>query len=174
MNNDTLKIPKKLQQLELYVYPDGKVIGSIYLHLQSSRHTGEEKPEEMVNQPEPFLVVRCKEPDSFRIYNKKFIIWIKYHNNEQAQESTALMRLGPDRHMLDLSAEMAGFVRLNCQLYLVDRSKLSGVIEEFLPPGHQRLFDFVNNNASAFVKLYLESGEICLVNKAYIVRLSSD
>lgn len=173
MDNDALRIPKKVQQLELWIHPEGKVTGSVYLHLQSNRHGGEEKPEEMLNQPQPFMVVKCESRDGLRFYNKNSIIRLQYYNS-QSPTSTALMRLGPDLHMLDFTSEATGLVRLDCRLHLIDGTVLTGVIEEFLPPGQQRLFDYINNNVNTFIKLYLGSDEICLVNRAYIVRISAD
>jgi len=41
-----------------------------------------------------------------------------------------------------------------------------------LPPNHERLYDYLNLSKERFIKLNLEDGSLCLVNKAYIVCVS--
>ncbi len=154
MDNEALRIPKKLHHVELWTHPEGRVAGSIYLHLQSNQHAGEERPEEVLNQPEPFLVLRCYAPEELRFYNKKSIIRVQYRGTPSAAS--------PD------------LVTLGCRLHMMDGCILSGVIKEFLLPAHRRLFDYINHSGEAFIKLHLASGEVCLINKAYIVRVSAD
>jgi hypothetical protein len=55
---------------------------------------------------------------------------------------------------------------------MMDGSLLIGTIKESLPPEHARLFDYININNESFIKLHLENDEICLINKAYIVRVA--
>jgi hypothetical protein len=170
MDNDALRIPKKLQQVELWIHPEGRVIGSVYLHLQSSQHAGEEKPEEMLNQPEPFLVLKCNTPEELRFYNKKSIVRVHYYDDQAAP--TVMMTLGSHLHAIRSSAASAGLETLGCSLYMTDGSVITGAIKEFLLPGQDRLFDYINGGEEAFIKLHLESGDVCLINKAYIVRVS--
>jgi hypothetical protein len=54
----------------------------------------------------------------------------------------------------------------------MDGSLIEGVVRYPLPPGHARLYDYLNLTKEQFVKLYLDNGSICLVNKAYIVYVS--
>jgi hypothetical protein len=152
MSLEALKIPKRLKQITLWVHPLGRVIGSLFLHLQSNQSAGEEKPLEALNHPDQFLVVKCDDSDDIRFYNKRSIVRVQYFES-QADESSEV------RH-------------LTCHLHMMDGSLLTGTIQEFLPPEHARLFDYVNMNDMPFIKLHLDNHEICLVNKTYIVQIT--
>ena len=56
-----LKIPKKLKQVTLWIHPEGRVIGSLFLSLQSPYSSGEEAPLDALNQTDPFLVFNREE-----------------------------------------------------------------------------------------------------------------
>ena len=152
MSLEALKIPKRLKQVTLWVHPLGRVIGSLFLHLQSNQSAGEEKPLEVLSHPERFLVVKCDDSDDIRFYNKRSIVRVQYADSEAEEPSEV-------RH-------------LTCHLHMMDGSLLTGTIKEFLPPEHARLFDYVNMDDTPFIKLHLDNGEICLVNKTYIVQIT--
>lgn len=154
MDQDALRIPKTMQRADLWIYPAQCVSGSIFLHLQSSRHAGPERPADVLNQPEPFLVFRSETPDELRFYSKRRIIRIQYFDEQQPP----------------LPADVT---MLACRLLLTDGVTLAGSINEFLPPGRRRLFDYLNNLEETFVRLYLEAGVVCLINKDHIVHASA-
>ncbi len=152
MDKEALRIPKKLKQITLWVHPEGRAIGSIFLHHQSNRYAGEEKPFEVLNHPDPFLVLKTDHPEEFRFYNKRSLVRAQYED--------------------DATDDIPDVVHLPCQLHMMDGSLLSGEIRESLPPEHARLLDYININNESFIKLHLENDEVCLVNKAYIVRVT--
>lgn len=152
METDIFRIPKRLQAVSLWVHPEGKVVGSIFLHLQSNTGSGEEQPLEVMNQVDPFLVVKCDDPEELRFYSKKSIVRVQYEDAERAQ-----------------SAEI---VELPCCLHMMDGSMVEGVIKEFLPPEHSRLFDYINIVDQMFIKTHLQGGEVCMVNKSYVMRIT--
>ncbi len=154
MDREALKIPKKLKQVTIWAHPEGRVIGSLFLHLQSNQYAGEEQPLEILNHTDPFLVLKCDDPRGIRFYNKRSIVRVQYADAE-IQESPEI-------------------VCLACRLHMMDGALLTGTIREFLPPEHERLFDYININSESFVKLHLDVGEICLVNKAYIVHITPE
>jgi hypothetical protein len=154
MDSESLRIPKMLQPVELWVHPEGRVLGSLYLHLESDEHAGAEKPQDALNQADPFLVLKCDPPEEVRFYNKRSIVRLSYQDAPPC--------------------EVADLVTLGCCLYMMDGSLIAGAIKEHLPPAHRRLYDYINNVREAFIKVHMEGGHICLVNKAYVVRLSAD
>lgn len=154
MNTDALRIPKTRKKVMLWVHPEGFVSGYVFVHLQSRVRRGEERPAEVLNHPSPFLVLQCKAPDELRFYNKRSIIRLQYVE-EQIPDFE-------DR------------VSLPCCLHMMDGSLLRGTIHESLAPDHARLFDYININNASFIELYIEHNEVCLVNKAYIVRVTPD
>ena len=143
------RIPKKLKQVTLWIHPEGRLVGSLFLNLQSKNYTGEEEPLEVLNQADPFLVCKREDPDELRFYNKTAIVRIEYH--EETLPSTE------------------GVEPLPCRLSMMDGSIIDGSIRRLLPPGHARLYDYLNMDDEQFVKLHVGDGNICLVNKSYVV-----
>jgi hypothetical protein len=153
-HNHRYTIPKALRQVTLWVHPEGSVIGSLFLSFHTKNGPGVEDPCAILNEPAPFLVLQCTEPEDFRFYNKRAIVRAEYREEETSIE------------------ENTGIKTLHCQVSLMDGSLIVGVVRYPLPPSHERLYDYLNLSKERFVKLYLEDGSVCLVNKAYIVCVS--
>ena len=151
MASDALKIPKKRIPVKVWVHPDGLVLGEIFVHLQSSRHDGEEEPAEMLNGSDAFFVMRSRSGE-LRFYNKHAVVRLEY--------SAQVARL-----------EAGCASCLQARLHLMDGSCLEGTIQEVLPPGNARLYDYINIFDQRFVRLFLPDETVALVSKAYIVRV---
>jgi hypothetical protein len=147
-------IPKVLRPVTLWVHPEGRVVGSLFLSFHTKNGPGMEDPCTVLNEAAPFLVLRRAEPDELRFYNKSAIVRVEY------QEEEALLE------------ESEGITTLHCQVSLMDGSLIAGVVQYPLPPSHERLYDYLNLSKERFAKLSLGGGNICLVNKAYIVCVS--
>lgn len=152
MDNDILKVPKKLRPVTLWVHPEGRVIGSIYLRTQSPDHAGSEQPLEALNACESFLVFNRDDPAELRFYNIKSVIRIEYDATEDDDATDTDRTNNPMR----------------CHLQLMDGSYITGSIREPLPPHHARLLDYLNRSDEAFIKVYMDDGLIFLINKSYI------
>ena len=153
-NNHRYMIPKALQQVTLWVHPEGRVIGSLFLSFHTKHGSGMEDPFAVLNEAAPFLVLQRAEPEELRFYNKRAIVRVEYQKEEVPVE------------------EDGGIKTLHCQVSLMDGSVIAGAVRYLLPPSHERLYDYLNLSKEQFAKLYLEDGGICLVNKAYIVCVS--
>lgn len=140
-----LKIPKIQQRVTLWVHPEGRVIGSLYL-TQFDEFT--EQPADLVNQDKAFLVINREDPDELRFYNRNTIIRVEY-------EVSAL----PDKEDIHV---------IPCQLHMMDGSLISGEIREQMPADYPRLFDYLNQQECRFVKLHVNKKTVYLVNKSYI------
>ena len=149
MDNNTLKVPKTLRPVTLWVHPEGRVIGSIYLRTQSPSHAGSEQPLEALNLCQNFLVFNRDEPPELRFYNIKSVTRIEYQATEDDEKTT-------------------GSNPMRCQLQLMDGAYIDGTIRESLPPNHARLLDYLNRSDETFIKIYMEDGLIYLINKSYI------
>ena len=147
MLRDRLKIPKKLKLVTLWVHPEGRVVGSLFLRPQSANRAGEEEPLEVLNTADPFLVLKRDQPDELRFYNKSSVVRVEYDDDPVPPPS-----VDP----------------LPCGLHLMDGSLITGTIQRALPPDRSRLFDYLNLNDERFVKVHCTGGNICVVNKAYI------
>lgn len=153
MHNQLLKVPKTLKQVNLWVHPEGRVIGSIFLRQQSVHHAGQEQPLEALNRPEPFIVIQRLEPNEVRFYNRKSIIRVEYEGKDY-QVATAIKPL-------------AG------QLQLMDGSYIHGQIYEPLHPNKSRLLDYLNKPEDSFIKMFVD-GTTVLINKSYIIHVQVD
>lgn len=149
MPSDFLKVPKSVRPVVLWVHPEGQVHGSLFVHTQSRSHAGEQDPAELLNEPEPFLIVQRDDPEELRFYQRSAIIRAEY---PQAAGETP--------------AESAPFA---CRLYLMDGSVVSGQVHEALAPDRSRLIDYLNQPETRFVRVWVEEDQVCLVNKAYII-----
>jgi hypothetical protein len=145
----SLQIPKKRKQVALWVYPEGRVVGSLFVSHRTKRAVREEEPFDILNHPAPFVIVRCHTPEEIRFYNKASIVRLEYAEG--------------DTETLEQLAS------LPCQLHLMDGSLIVGSIRQQRPPEHSRLYDTLCVAEERFAKVHLEDGIICLVNKSYIV-----
>src|ERR1044071_1435069 len=76
--NHRYTIPKALRQVTLWVHPEGRVIGSLFLSYHTKHGPGMEDPCTVINDPAPFLVLQRTAPEELRFYNKRAIIRVEY------------------------------------------------------------------------------------------------
>lgn len=150
--NQGYKIPKALRQVTLWVHPEGRVIGSLFLNFHTKNGAGVEDPFDVLNEPMPFLALQRADPENLRFYNKRSIVRVEYQEEQEPPEE--------------------GVTTLSCQLSMMDGSLIAGTVRHVLPPGRSRLYDYLNLANERFAKLYMEDGYVCLVHKTYIVCVS--
>jgi hypothetical protein len=151
--NELLKVPKTLKQVTLWVHPEGRVYGSVFLRHQSVHHAGAEQPLEALNRPEHFIVIQCNEPGEVRFYNRKSIIRVEYEGKDY-QVATSIKPL-------------------NCELHMMDGALITGTIQEPLHPNKSRLLDYLNKPEDNFIKMF-SNGITTLINKSYVIRVQVD
>lgn len=147
MAREELKVPKQENEVTLWVHPEGRVVGTIFLsyRYESMRPL---EPVEVLNQESHFLVLRGASDADIRFYSKAAIVRVDYA--EPVPESA------PEP--------------LACRLHLMDGALVEGAIHRDLPPDQARLYDYLNLEQERFVKLHVGPSAVCLVNKSYIVR----
>lgn len=148
MLRDLLKIPKKLKPVTLWIHPEGRVVGSLFLRPQSPNTPGEEEPLEVLNTTDPFLVLKRDDRDELRFYNKSAVVRVEYEDEK--------------------SLSIPDVQSLPCTLHLMDGSLIPGTIRKALPPDRSRLFDYLNLHDEQFIKIYCDGGVVCVVNKSYV------
>ena len=151
-STDSLIIPKLLQKVVLWIHPEGKVLGSLFIREQSYHHAGHESPLEVLNSLQHFVVLKRKESNELRFYNKTSIVRIEYNNVDQSIENNDS--------------------KIKCKIHMMDGSLLEGTIKENLPQAHSRLFDYINDHSNQFLKIYLNENEVILINKSYVIRIT--
>lgn len=147
-DTQTLRVPKNLRPVVLWVHPEGRVVGSLFVHRQSVHHPGEETPLEVLNRDAPFVVVRRDDPEETRFYNRASIIRLELEEVSRPPLETVRP--------------------LVCILHMMDGSVLEGTVMKSMPPDRARLFDLLNQ-PEPFVKLYLQDQRAILINKAYVM-----
>jgi len=147
-NNEFFKVPKQQKQVTLWVHPEGRVIGSLFLLEQSTLHAGPEEPIEALNHDSPFIVISLDTPAQLRFYNRNSVIRVEYLDHDGNVNESAS--------------------RIDCQIQMMDGSLLDGQIIESLPQDRSRIFDYLNQAKDRFIKLYTSDEEVCLINKSYI------
>ena len=78
MTKDFFKVPKQAKSVILWVHPEGRVLGELFVREQSLHHKGVEDPVELMNQSEPFVVIHRDDVNEFRFYNKSSIVRVEY------------------------------------------------------------------------------------------------
>jgi hypothetical protein len=145
---DMYLIPKAPRQVTLRVHPEGAIAGALFLSFHSSIGIGQEDLCDVLNSPDPFLVVKRADRDGPAFYNKRAIIRVDYEDDgAPAPEGSRTRR---------------------CLVSMMDGSTIEGNARYVLPPNRARLFDYLNINDERFIKLHLEGRNISLVNKVHV------
>jgi len=135
----------------MWVHPEGLVKGSIFVTVGED-NTTQEDPSYILNTDKPFLVLRRNNPDEVRFYNRSAIIRVEYE---------------------DTTAKDGRATIIPCCLHLMDGSIIDGEIIEVLPADHARLYDYLNQAQERFIRLYTATNQVCMVNKNYIIQVTS-
>ncbi len=152
MSGKSLKIVKNEQPVRLWVHPEGAVVGTLFLRPQDADDQAE-SPADVLNTEQPFLVLRRTKPDEIRFYNRNAIVRVEYEETPPTDDE--MVRT------------------MQCVIHMMDGSVIDGRINESLPPEHARLYDYLNQGKNRFLKLFTSSNEACLVNKSYVIQVTT-
>ncbi len=153
MPNDALRIPKVTAEVSLWVHPEGLVVGEIFLE---QRDDGTEDAYELFNRDEPFLILRRPPPEPLRFYNRNSIVRVQVPPAADGGEGPA-------------GAPPA----LAASLLMMDGSLLEGEIREPLPEDRSRLYDYLNQVRTRFIRLRVDGDRVFLVNKSYVIHATA-
>ena len=151
MAEKPLKIAKALCQVDMWVHPEGLVHGAIYVTLGEDKATTED-PKHVLNADSPFLVLKRNKPEGLRFYNRSAIIRVEYEEKKPADTR---------------------YTQLPCRVNMMDGSVIVGEIIEVLPDDHARLYDYLNRTDTRFIRLFTDANQVCMVNKSYVIQVSS-
>jgi len=135
----------------MWVHPEGAVQGALFVAVDNTGNEAED-PRSVLNTNSPFLVLKRYAPDEIRFYNRSSIIRVEYD---------------------EPPPQNADATRLPCTMMMMDGSIIDGKIHEFLPPEHARLYDYLNQADDRFIKIYIADNRVCLVNKSYIIQVTT-
>ena len=153
MEDDALKVPKKQVPVTLWVHPEGRVVGSMFVHYPGPDETQSEQPWDVINEAADFVALKLDDPQEMRFYNKSSIVRVEYRDAP--------------------SSMLAEGKPLPCLLTLMDGSLIEGQISKATPVERSRLYDYMNDTSERFLKLRSDENEVMLVNKSYVVYIST-
>lgn len=151
MAQKPLKIAKALRQVSMWVHPEGRVNGSIYVTVGEDNQTMED-PKYVLNEDAPFLVLKRDGPDGLRFYNRSSIVRVEYESDKPTDTRNT---------------------RIACRVTMMDGSMINGDIVELLPDDHSRLYDYLNRDDTRFIRLFVSDTQVCMVNKSYVIQVTN-
>lgn len=146
-----LRIAKALRQVNMWVHPEGLVKGAIFVTVGEDQAT-QEDPRYVLNADKPFLVLYRENPDEVRFYNRSAIVRVEFEDKKPKDNKATV---------------------IPCCLNLMDGSVIDGEIIEVLPSDYARLYDYLNQAQERFIRLYTAESQVCMVNKNYIIKVTS-
>jgi len=144
-------ITKAQKQVEMWVHPEGLVKGAIFVRVGED-NAAQEDPRYVLNTDKPFLVLYRTGPEEYRFYNRSAIVRVEYEDSRPASDTETVIA---------------------CRVHLMDGSIIDGEIIETLPPDHARLYDYLNQANDRFIRIYIGTDQVCMVNKNYIIQVSN-
>lgn len=152
MASSNLKIDKITRPITLWIHPEGRVTGSIFV--QPEMENGRvENPDDVLNHDSPFLVMQRQEPEEICFYSRSSIIRAEYPKTD-----SDILKNDHTYH---------------CKLIMMDGSQIYGMVQESLPSEYSRLYDYLNQGTDRFIKLHGDDGTTYLVNKSYVTQVTS-
>ncbi|PWT86129.1 MAG: hypothetical protein C5B58_01930 [Acidobacteria bacterium] len=135
------------------MHPEGRVLGCMFLTFPNPELGGAERPADVINNAVDFFVFKLDGTGEIRFYNKSSIVRVEYWDGESRPDQGA--RPQP------------------CRITLMDGALFDGEICKALPEENSRLYDYMNDTQERFLTLRLADGNVALINKTYIVCISS-
>lgn len=136
--------------VRLYLVNGDEVQGAIFLHHSRNEYGLPEEPLDLMNLPSPFIAVADKS-DAISFYNKSMVLYLTYQEDS------------------DLTAIPEVNLRKKIVVKLHNGSCLTGLVQTLLPQEQARLYDFLNLDDEAFIKMAGANGTVSLINKAFIM-----
>lgn len=127
----TLKIPATL-----HLADGAELAGSVHVQSAVAHHPGPESVVEMLNRPEPFMVLATEE-DGVRFLPKVQVALVEYGAPEEDEEAVRERR------------SVAMPLKLEVEMMVTARV-IEGVVAVELPPNRARAQDFLNDGGEFF------------------------
>jgi len=153
MSDGSLVIPKKQVPVTLWVHPEGRVQGAMFVHLAGDDSAREEQPSDVINESVDFVVIEREDPDEIRFYNKSSIVRVHYQEQPSSRQDEGQPR--------------------PCRITMMDGSLIEAEIYKATPEERSRLYDYMNDTKERFLKVRGGGSEILLINKSYVVYISA-
>lgn len=141
-----LAVERKTVEVAIRFLGQEVVRGHLFLALMAKSHAGPETVLDLMNEPEPFFVLKVEGQPPVRMVNKERIVEVEVSGQPEEEPSVSK------------EEEMT--------LMFQDGFSLSGTARVELPPAKSRLIDFLNNS-DRFFELR-DGGALHIVNRKHI------
>lgn len=141
-----LAIERKTVEVAIRFLGQEVVGGHLFLALMAKNHAGPETVLDLMNEPDPFFVLKVEGQPPVRMVNKERIVEVEVSGQPVEEPSVSK------------EEEMT--------LMFQDGFSLSGTARVELPPAKSRLIDFLNNS-DRFFELR-DGGALHIVNRKHI------
>lgn len=157
-------VPKHCVTAELRL-PDCPAMDvDLFLGERAERHTGRERPSDLLNGAKRFFPVRTRQGDAMLV-RREAVLTLSFSAEV----------LGPDPGipggpLAEGEEEPADLRRVEVTILLDDDIRVTGEVAYVLPRGEQRLQDFLNRMEEPFFRVW-EGERVHLVNREHVVRI---
>lgn len=135
---------------------------TLYLGERAARHSGPERPSDLLNGDERFVPVRFPER-GFALLRRRSIVAVRVDAEDE------LAGTADDEELFGPDAAPEGVERREVRIVLEDGTEVTGTIAYAMPPGERRLQDYLNRGRP-FVRVR-EGDHVDLVNSERVVRV---
>jgi hypothetical protein len=141
-----LAVERKTVEVAIRFLGQEVVRGHLFLALMAKSHSGGETVLDLMNEPEPFFVLKVEGQPPVRMVNKERIIEVEVSVQPEGEQSVSKEE--------------------DMTLMFQDGFSLSGTARVELPPAKSRLIDFLNNSERFFE--LRDRGALHIVSRKHI------
>lgn len=143
------RISKRQLTVRLYLVNGDEVQGAIFLHHSRNEYGFPEEPLDLLSLRSSFIAI-ADASGAINFYNKAMVSYLTYQE---------------DPELTTIKANL----RKKIVVKLHDGMCLTGTVQTLLPREQARLYDFLNLENEAFIKMTGTDGTVSLINKAFVM-----
>lgn len=153
------RVVKKEVTAEVTIVGEKPAVLRLFLAGQTRLHTGDERPSDLLNGPDPFLPAIDRK-GKLRLLRRDAVVVITLPDGHDPGEEGPQSEAGPlptSRHA-------------DVEVILESGAAIRGTVEYDMPESRSRLLDFLNREEQCLAVRH--KGQIHLVNKRHIARVN--
>lgn len=162
VGEEQYRIPKIVVPVRVVLDGGTVVEGSVYLRTVAEAHAGRQKVVDLLTSPEKQFFPVCTEETVRLVHQTRIAVaWIEEPEDADSGAILDELDLCFDPVFVAVELELAGMPR--------EMARMKGQLRLVMPPGHQRVLDFLNLD-EPFFSVETDRGT-ALVNKRYVLDL---
>lgn len=161
--SEEYRIPKYRVRTELLLVGRETIRADLFLAEHAERHAGRERPFDLLNGEKTFFPVRTEERGTILV-RRRGVLMASFSADEALENDASAREL-----LAEARTEGTDAREVEVEILLEGGTDVSGRVAYVLPPGEQRLQDFLNRTGPFF---RVWDGEtLHLVNRDRVVRI---